>query len=140
MGTEHYYANIKTKEYIELGKAPMWTDMYSDLVHGEIDTSLIHTYLNETLGRYSTNKDYITWVADNVFTFIVNANDNLIFIMEDLAYVKTNDAIDIGDLNPPFYIHQDNCPWKLVWDRYIRNNSEMNTKNLFTLKLNGTPI
>jgi len=140
MGTEYYYGNIKTHEYIELGKTSirnvsLWTYLYYDLIRGEIDTSLINTYIKEFHPNYPTDTEHVMWIAKNVTTFAESAGGDLIYKADDTVVFPNEEIKFCEDVVPPFWsegplISGDVNPWKKVWDRYFKNRDEMKTKNL----------
>jgi hypothetical protein len=133
MGVEHQYGNLETYEYIDLGKCSvrnpsLWTDMYYDFIRGEIDTSLIGTYLKEYYPKYNgDDHNYVEWIARNIAKFLDKTGNNVVHKSDDIVVLPDETIMLCDEMTPPFYIEgplistpEIENPWKEVWSRYRR--------------------
>ena len=119
MGVIYSFGNLKTNEYIEVGKGTFWNDLFHDLIKKEISIDMIRQYINENWG-IKCDKDYIDYVAKNVQKFCEYVGNNLIFKSDEFYQLLDGTYGSCEDLNPPFYY----CfgKWTMIWDRYQSNN------------------
>lgn len=137
MGVEYYYGNTKTLEFIDMGKGPLWTNLFYDLMRGEIDLSLVKDYIREQYHVENADADYTEWVAKNVHSFFEKAGENLIYVFdgESITFLDGKTMAN-DDIEPPFYtsehliVTNERNPWRKVWDRYIRCHTDYMRKNI----------
>ena len=126
MSNFYQYGNIKTLEYIQLGKGPLWEKMFWDYMNGEIDISLFRDYIQEDFDKFNTDPKYTEWVIKNITTFLEYTHtDDLILYCDSgaITIFKTKEHITDDDPNLPFPpIHTSEPLWKCIWSRWHTDN------------------
>ena len=125
MSVDYAYGNRDTEEFIDLGKSRVFYDMFYDLVHKNIDSSDIDSYLRENLVLFmdspESREEYISYISRNIKAFVDYSGDALLLKASDICADLNGKHYDSGDLNFYFY----NGSYKKIWDMCVVSKQDM---------------